>query len=89
MLLPGLSRTQAVIELRLTGDALCAEKNGQQVVLVNAGSEPQTVWLDRWFMGVQTPDHIRHHMGPGEQHVLGCSNTWSGEQHWTIAGTPK
>lgn len=72
------------VALNLEDDALCAEKNGKLVVLVNDGATPQTVWVDRWFMEVKTPDHTRHMLAPGEQHALGCSMTWAGAQHWTM-----
>lgn len=77
------------VVLEMEDDSLCADKDGKLVVLVNAGEEPRTVWVDRWFMGVQTPDHTRHVLAPAERHALGCSITRSGEQHWTIdSGTP-
>ncbi len=77
------------VELRMREDALCAEKDGHLVVLVNIGDDSQTAWVDRWFMNIQTPDHTRHQLAPGEEHALGCSNTRSGEQHWTITATPQ
>lgn len=74
------------VELRQVDDADCAERSGQLVFLVNTGKVPLTVWVDRWFMEVQTPDHTRHVLAPSEEHALGCSNTRVGEQHWSIAG---
>lgn len=89
VLLLGSVEATAVTEsggvvLLLQDDAACAEKDGKLVVLENTGATPQTVWVDRWFMDVKTPDHTRHALAPAEKHALGCSMTRAGEQHWTI-----
>lgn len=73
------------VELREVADADCAEKMGRLVVLVNVSDAPLIAWVDRWFMEVQTPDHTKHALAPGEQHPLGCSSTRAGEQHWRVA----
>lgn len=43
------------------------------------------VWVDRWFMEVQTADHTKQHLS-AETPVadLGCSRTGAGPQRWTI-----
>ncbi|PKO26134.1 MAG: hypothetical protein CVU35_00725 [Betaproteobacteria bacterium HGW-Betaproteobacteria-8] len=67
-------------------DADCALKGGNLIALVNLDPDRSfEVWVDRWFMGVQTADHTRHLLSPGLMPTpLGCSLTLSGEQHWAI-----
>lgn len=81
--LPMAAMADGVV-LKMEDDSLCVDKDGKLVVLVNASAEARTVWVDRWFMQVKTPDHTRHDLAPDERHALGCSNTRAGEQHWTF-----
>lgn len=76
---------EAQVSLVGIDDASCAEKDGKLMVLqARPGQPPLEVWVDRWFMQVQTPDHTRHRLLPGESAALGCSMSRAGEQHWTI-----
>lgn len=46
------------------------------------------VWIDRWFMQVQTADHTRHVLNSKTPEVaLGCTLSLAGPQHWTIFST--
>lgn len=67
-------------------DADCALKDGKLIALMNSDTETAfEVWVDRWFMNVQTPDHTKHVLSPGHAPVpLGCSSTRAGDQHWTV-----
>ncbi|HEY8354128.1 MAG TPA: hypothetical protein VIK69_03860 [Methylophilaceae bacterium] len=67
-------------------DVECAEKDGKLVALANSDSAATfEVWVDRWFMNVQTADHTKHILPPGRDPVpLGCSQTRAGNQHWSI-----
>ena len=73
----------SLIELE---DADCAQKDGKLIALMNSDTETAfEVWVDRWFMNVQTPDHTKHVLLPGQAPVpLGCSSTRAGDQHWTL-----
>lgn len=75
--------------LQMEEDSLCTDKGGKLVVLVNTSAEAQTVWVDRWYLGVKTPDHTKHVLASAERHALGCSVTRSGEQHWTLEVPPR
>jgi len=76
----------APITLVQTDDTDCALKNGKLFSLqTKSPHDTYEIWVDRWFMQVKTPDHTRHIMQPGQPPIpLGCSNTYAGEQHWTI-----
>lgn len=69
-----------------TDDATCVVNDGKLVSLAlkeNVG--PVDVWVDRWFMNVQTADHTKHRLSPDVAIAdLGCSITGSGPQRWTI-----
>lgn len=74
------------IQLVETEDPDCALKDGSMMSLSNSqqGSSVE-VWVDRWFMGVQTADHTKHIFNQNNELIpLGCTNTVSGKQHWTI-----
>lgn len=72
--------------LQLQDSAACAAHNGKQVVLVHSGGDQTlTVWVDRWFMGIQTADHTKHILMPQEVVALGCTLTNAGEQAWTVS----
>ena len=76
-------RQVSLVELE---DADCAQKDGKLFALINSDAGiSYEVWVDRWFLNVQTADHTRHILSPGQEPVaLGCSQTRSGAQHWTI-----
>jgi len=67
--------------------AECLANDGKLIRLKSDAKKTIVVWLDRWFMGVQTADHTKHVMQPEDEPIaLGCSVTRDGEkQHWTIA----
>jgi hypothetical protein len=73
----------SLIELE---DADCAQKDGKLIALMNSDGETTfEVWVDRWFMDIQTPDHTKHVLLPGQAPApLGCSSTHAGDQHWTV-----
>lgn len=65
----------------------CLANDGKLILLKSDAAETMVVWLDRWFMGVQTADHTKHIIQPGDEPIaLGCSVTRDKEkQYWTIA----
>lgn len=67
-------------------DSDCVAKDGKLIALEDG--DPETayeVWVDRWFMDVQTADHTKHLLKPGQEPTpLGCSMTGSGKQNWTL-----
>lgn len=67
-------------------DADCVIKNGKLITLQNTNPDKTLeVWVDRWFMDVQTADHTKQVLlSKAEPTALGCSTTLSGPQHWTI-----
>ena len=67
-------------------DERCVANDGKMVTLqAHDLSQTLVVWIDRWFMGVQTADHTRHVLSKDhEQSELGCSITYSGPQSWSI-----
>jgi hypothetical protein len=65
----------------------CASDNSKMISIKNtSGNQSLEVWLDRWFMDVQTADHTKHLLTTDDNtHDLGCSVTRRGEkQQWTI-----
>jgi hypothetical protein len=82
---------QALVELLETGDSLCMAHGGDlvSVRLTQAALATQDVavevWVDRWFMQVQTADHTRHLLTAQQpEKELGCSHSLAGPQHWTL-----
>jgi len=67
-------------------DADCAVNDGKMVAIQNLNQkETLVVWIDRWFMDKQTPDHTKQVLPPNKMPtLLGCSMTRAGKQHWTI-----
>lgn len=67
--------------------AECSMSDGKLILIQNK-SPKQTyqVWIDRWYMDVQTPDHTKQILLPNsDPSPLGCTNVRSGgKQHWTI-----
>jgi len=77
----------ALIRLIETDDSLCLAHGGNMVSLqlTDAAAGAVEVWVDRWFMQVQTADHTRHILTPdAPEKELGCSHSIAGPQHWTI-----
>ncbi|SDK13213.1 hypothetical protein SAMN05192566_0247 [Methylophilus rhizosphaerae] len=75
-----------------TEDALCLAHGGKLVSLqlneaaMPARDEAVEVWVDRWFMQVQTADHTRHVLTAADPATeLGCSYSMAGPQHWTLS----
>jgi hypothetical protein len=81
-----------------TDDSLCLAHGGQliSVRLTDAALQGSAelrpvavgqieVWVDRWFMQVQTADHTRHVLtAETPEQELGCSQSLAGPQHWTL-----
>lgn len=95
---PTISRAEAnlvdefpYIQLVETEDSDCALKDGSMMSLSNSQSGVSVeVWVDRWFMDVQTADHTKHIFNHNNTLIpLGCTNTVSGQQHWTIHSVKK
>ncbi|MGP1717506.1 MAG: hypothetical protein ACTS9Y_10050 [Methylophilus sp.] len=83
---------QALVALVETDDSLCLAHGGQliSVRLTEAAlaeaEEPVEVWVDRWFMQVQTADHTKHVLtSEMPERELGCSQSLAGPQHWTLS----
>ncbi|WP_020182091.1 MULTISPECIES: hypothetical protein [unclassified Methylotenera] len=85
---PADAETPALSFIQLVGkeDADCAMKDGQMMLLASSSQDHTIeVWVDRWFMEVQTADHTKHVLSiDTPTSLLGCSNTLSGKQRWTI-----
>lgn len=86
-----LTPAHAWVTLEASDDALCLAHGGQRISLVwtdagrIAAPEGVVVWLDRWFMQVQTADHTRHEIHAAHpSQALGCTQTIAGPQHWTV-----
>jgi hypothetical protein len=84
----GESLEVALVE---SDDSLCLAHGGKLVsIQLSAADAEQNasieVWVDRWFMQVQTADHTRHVLSaqlPVAE--LGCSQSMAGPQHWTLS----
>lgn len=86
------SSEAAWVMLEETDDSLCLAHGGRLVTLAltdsgkTAAPAGLEVWVDRWFMQVQTADHTRHQLTaehPSQE--LGCSQSIAGPQHWTLS----
>jgi len=79
------------IQLVETEDSDCALKDGSMMSLSKSQQGVSVeVWVDRWFMDVQTADHTKHTFNHHNELIpLGCTNTVSGKQHWTIHSVKK
>lgn len=69
-----------------TDDSTCVVNDGKliSIALINP-AESYEVWVDRWYMQVQTADHTKQLLTPEHASAeLGCSRTYSGPQHWTL-----
>lgn len=69
-----------------TDDSTCVVNDGKLISLqIQDQAQDWVVWVDRWYMKVQTADHTKHTLTASQPTIdLGCSNTYSGQQHWTI-----
>lgn len=70
-----------------TETADCAISDSKLISIKNTNpNNTLHVWIDRWFMHVQTPDHTKQILlANTEATPLGCSKAKSGgNQHWTI-----
>lgn len=81
-----------LVRLVETDDSLCLAHGGKMVSLqlteaaLPVQEGPVEVWVDRWFMQVQTADHTRHVLTSDKPETeLGCSHSIAGPQHWTLA----
>lgn len=74
------------VEWVADADARCVQLGGTLTGVRNRDrSRTVRVWLDRWYLGVRTPDRGRYDLAPdAPAHALGCSETRQGPQHWTI-----
>lgn len=69
-------------------DATCSVSGGQLILIQNLSTtQAYQVWVDRWYMHVQTPDHTNQILQPNAQPMpLGCSIARAGgAQYWTIS----
>ncbi|HSI45119.1 MAG TPA: hypothetical protein VK950_02990 [Methylophilus sp.] len=87
---------QALAKLVETDDSLCLAHGGQliSVRLTDAAlAAPEgsvEVWVDRWFMQVQTADHTKHVLtAETPERELGCSQSLAGPQHWTLSSSKR
>jgi hypothetical protein len=72
-----------LISVRLTDAALAALQGSAELRPVEVWQVE--VWVDRWFMQVQTADHTRHVLSAETpEQELGCSQSLAGPQHWTL-----
>ncbi|HPH06951.1 MAG TPA: hypothetical protein PL131_13855 [Methylotenera sp.] len=65
----------------------CSIADGKLIAILNTSQTTgYQVWVDRWFMDVQTPDHTKQILLPNTTSTpLGCSMArGGGKQHWTI-----
>lgn len=64
----------------------CSSDDSKMISIKNTSNQTLEVWLDRWFMDVQTADHTKHVLAPDDHtHELGCSVTRRGEkQYWIV-----
>lgn len=76
----------AAVRFVETDESTCLVNDGK-LVSIELVDHTQTyeVWVDRWYMQVQTADHTKQILSPTNPMVeLGCTRTYSGPQHWTI-----
>lgn len=74
------------VQMIETDDATCIVNDGKLISLSLIDTILKLdVWVDRWFMEVQTADHTKQQLS-AETPVadLGCSRTGAGPQRWTI-----
>jgi len=83
---PAGNEQAAKVNLVEFEDERCVANDGKMISLqADNLSQTLVVWVNRWFMGVQTADHTRHVLSKDHDlSELGCSATYSGPQSWTI-----
>ncbi|MDP8568231.1 hypothetical protein [Methylophilus aquaticus] len=81
-----LPAPETVVMLVETDEAQCLVNDGKLISLtLKDATQLVEVWVDRWFMQVQTADHTKHVLSPQHPEVaLGCSRSNAGPQHWTV-----
>lgn len=96
-----ITQAESLVTLVETNDSLCLAHGGQlisvrltEAALTSAqgpGDVAQVeVWVDRWFMQVQTADHTRHVLtAETPEQELGCSQSLAGPQHWTLGASKR
>ena len=69
-----------------TDESNCLVNDGKMISLQLMDiTKNYEVWVDRWYMQVQTADHTKQLLTPSQTIAeLGCSKTYAGPQHWTI-----
>lgn len=74
------------VEYAETDESDCMLHGGKLISLKLVDTEQSLeVWVDRWYLGVKTPDHTKHVLTIKQPiSTLGCSVSRSGPQHWTI-----
>ena len=83
---PAAADAKVDVGMLESDDDRCVANDGKLISLESKNlSVNLVVWVDRWFMGVQTADHTKLILTKDTNPVaLGCSNTYSGPQRWTI-----
>ncbi len=76
----------AALEWVAEPEAQCVLLGGTMTGLRNRDrSRTLRVWVERWYLDVLTADRSRHDLPPdGSVRQLGCSETRSGAQRWTL-----
>lgn len=76
----------AALEWVAEPEAQCVQLGGTMTGLRNRDrSRTLRVWVERWYLDVLTADRSRHDLPPdGSVRQLGCSETRSGAQRWTL-----
>jgi hypothetical protein len=77
---------RAALEWVAEPEAQCVQLGGTMTGLRNRDrSRTLRVWVERWYLDVLTADRSRHDLPPdGCVRQLGCSETRSGAQRWTV-----
>lgn len=83
---PQAINTESMVGFIETDESNCLVNEGKMISLkLNDSSGSVEVWVDRWYMSVQTADHTKQILTPKQSIAeLGCSRTYAGPQHWTI-----
>jgi putative hemolysin len=96
-----VTQAENLVTLVETDDSLCLAHGGQLIsvrltdaALTSAQAAVEVwqveVWVDRWFMQVQTADHTRHVLSAETpEQELGCSQSLAGPQHWTLGASKR
>ena len=84
---PLIQESAEFIKFVANDESECLISDGKLILIQNTNpNQSYEVWLDRWFMGIQTPDHTKQILPANSAPLaLGCSVARSGgNQHWTI-----